>query len=65
MCDYCHAEKIAEERRKPCICAQGVTKCPQHGEQPAERGLCPLCGTVLGYCPQGEYCTQEKCKYVC
>lgn len=48
-----------------CICAQGVTKCPKHGDQPANRDLCPLCGgAVLGYCGEGVYCTSEDCKYV-
>lgn len=48
-----------------CICAQGVTKCPRHGDQPAEREMCPLCGRhVLGYCAQGEYCTNDDCGYV-
>lgn len=54
-----------EEKEPACACAQGVTKCPKHGDQPAERETCPLCKkAVLGYCPQGEYCTSEDCKYV-
>lgn len=51
------------EEPRICICAQGVTKCPAHGEQPAERELCPLCGAVLGYCMEGEYCTKDDCRY--
>jgi hypothetical protein len=48
-----------------CVCAQGVTKCPKHGDQPAERETCPLCKkAVLAYCAQGEYCTSDDCKYV-
>jgi hypothetical protein len=48
-----------------CVCAQGVTKCPKHGDQPAVRDICPLCNkAVLGYCAQGQYCTSEDCKYV-
>lgn len=47
-----------------CICAQGITKCPKHGNQPAQREICPLCGAVCGHCPEGEYCTKEECKYV-
>jgi hypothetical protein len=47
-----------------CVCAQGITKCPKHGDQPAERETCPLCKkAVLGYCAQGEYCTSEDCEY--
>jgi hypothetical protein len=47
-----------------CVCAQGVTKCPRHGDQPAEREMCPRCGkAVLGYCAQGEYCTSDGCGY--
>jgi hypothetical protein len=49
-----------------CICDQGVTKCPKHGDQPAVRDICPLCGkAVLGYCAAGEYCTSETCRYAC
>ena len=50
-----------------CICApnQGAVKCPKHGQQDANRPLCPECGkAVLGFCAQGEYCTSEDCKYV-
>jgi hypothetical protein len=59
-------EFIPYEERK-CICApnQDAVKCPKHGQQDANRELCPKCGThVLGYCAQGEYCTSEDCKYV-
>jgi DNA repair exonuclease SbcCD ATPase subunit len=24
---------------------------------------CPMCGSPLAYCPQGEYCTSTKCSY--
>lgn len=49
----------------PCICAQGITICPKHGEQPAEREICPLCQKhVLGYCAEGVYCTSDECRYV-
>jgi hypothetical protein len=58
----CKARKAAAEE-KSCICAQGITKCPKHGEQPAQRGYCPKCGAVLGYCMEGEYCTKEDCNY--
>ena len=50
-----------------CICkpAQEAVKCPKHGEQEANREMCPLCQKhVLGYCAQGEYCTSDDCKYV-
>lgn len=61
-----NAETPNEERQRlyPCICAQGVTYCPDHGNQPAERDLCPQCQAVLGYCPQGEYCTKRDCHYM-
>jgi hypothetical protein len=53
------------EVEAPCVCAQGVTKCPKHSDQPAVRDICPLCNkAVLGYCAQGVYCTDENCKYV-
>lgn len=56
--------KDAEPERK-CICAQGVTKCPAHGEQPAEREICPQCkNNVLCYCAQGQYCASDECRYV-
>jgi hypothetical protein len=52
-------------KRENCICAQGVTKCPRHGEQPAVRATCPECKkAVLAYCAQGQYCTNDDCKYV-
>jgi len=54
-----------EKRR--CICEpnQQAVKCPKHGEQSANREMCPQCGKhVLGYCPQGEYCTSDECRYV-
>lgn len=57
-------EPIVAKERLECICAQGVTKCPRHGEQPAERETCPLCNSVLGYCVEGQYCTRESCAYV-
>jgi hypothetical protein len=48
----------------PCICAQGISICPKHGEQPAERDICPQCEkAVLGYCAQGVYCTSDDCNY--
>jgi hypothetical protein len=50
-----------------CICLpnQEAVKCPKHGQQDANRELCPLCKEhVLGYCAQGEYCTSDECKYV-
>src|ERR1700675_1347961 len=50
-----------------CICLpnQEAVKCPKHGEQSANRELCPRCKKhVLGYCAQGEYCTSDDCKYV-
>lgn len=51
--------------RPLCSCAQGVTWCPAHGNQPAERDLCPVCKTaVLGYCAEGVYCTDGSCPYV-
>jgi len=53
--------------KRKCICEpnQGAVKCPKHGDQDANRELCPQCRThVLGYCAQGEYCTSEDCKYV-
>ncbi len=49
-----------------CICApnQGPVVCPKHGRQDANRELCPQCQKhVLGYCPQGVYCTSEECRY--
>jgi hypothetical protein len=47
-----------------CTCAQGVTKCDRHGEQPADREICPVCEkSVLGYCAAGVYCTDETCSY--
>lgn len=56
--------RLTPEQQRVCICAQGVTKCPAHGNQPAKRGLCPLCGSVICYCPQGQYCSKEDCRYV-
>lgn len=53
--------------KRKCICEpnQGAVKCPKHGQQDANRELCPKCGKhVLGYCAQGEYCTSDECKYV-
>ena len=53
--------------KRKCICApnQDAVNCPKHGKQEANREMCPQCGKhVLGYCPQGEYCTSEECKYV-
>jgi hypothetical protein len=50
-----------------CICLpnQEAVKCPKHGEQSANREMCPQCGKhVLGYCAQGEYCTSDECRYV-
>jgi hypothetical protein len=53
-----------EPAEEKCNCAQGVTKCSKHGDQPAEREICPLCGeAVLGYCAAGVYCTSEGCRY--
>jgi hypothetical protein len=53
-------------RGEKCTCAQGVTKCEKHGDQPADREVCPKCGTaVLGYCAAGVYCTSESCQYAC
>ncbi|SRR6266702_33189 len=59
-------ESVVEKISKPkCICAQGVTKCLVHGNQPAERGICPMCKKhFLGYCAEGEYCTSDDCGYV-
>ena len=28
-----------------------------------EQDKCPKCGSELGFCPQGEYCTNPKCDY--
>lgn len=56
-----------EPERKCCICApnQEAVRCPKHGEQSANREMCPQCGKhVLGYCAQGEYCTGDDCGYV-
>jgi hypothetical protein len=52
--------------KKPvCVCAEGITKCPKHGDQPGWRDTCPLCNkAVLGYCAEGVYCTDDDCKYV-
>jgi hypothetical protein len=53
--------------KRKCICApnQEAVKCPKHGEQSANRDMCPQCQKhVLGYCAQGEYCTSDDCKYV-
>ena len=30
---------------------------------PLKDDLCPLCGSSLAYCPQGEFCTNPKCSY--
>ena len=30
---------------------------------PLKDDLCPLCGSLLAYCPQGEFCTNPKCSY--
>jgi len=29
----------------------------------SEQDICPKCGSELGFCPQGEYCTNPKCGY--
>ena len=53
--------------KRKCICQpnQEAVKCPKHGDQGANRELCPQCGKhVLGYCAQGEYCTSDECRYV-
>lgn len=60
-----HGNLYTPYQKEPCTCAQGVTKCGRHGEQPEEREMCPECKThVLGYCAQGEYCTSDDCEYI-
>lgn len=60
-----HPAPAGEAPVPKCICAQGITKCPKHADQPAQREICPLCKkAVLGYCVEGEYCTSDTCRYV-
>jgi hypothetical protein len=62
---HLHGELEEPYEEAICICAQGVSKCPKHGDQPAKRDICPLCEkAVLGYCAAGVYCTSEECRYV-
>jgi len=59
--------KTDDWANQKCICEpnQGAVKCPKHGQQDANRDMCPKCGKhVLGYCAQGEYCTSDECRYV-
>lgn len=59
--------KTAYDPNAKCVCSNtpDEMKCPQHGHQSAGRELCPLCQKAyLGYCAQGEYCTDDDCKYV-
>ena len=52
------------ERKCICVLNQEAVNCPKHGNQPANREPCPICGTVLGYCAEGEYCTSDTCRYI-
>ena len=50
-----------------CICHNGYdSTCPVHRktEKSASYMNCKYCGSPLGFCPQGEYCTNERCSYI-
>lgn len=62
-------EKERDRAKHICICnlpenyCKDIT-CPSHGKQRPDE-LCPECRThVLGFCPQGCYCTDDDCRYV-
>lgn len=62
-----NVEDTIPYEKRVCVCKpnQEAVKCPKHGQQDANRPICPECGkAVLGFCVEGEYCTSEDCKYV-
>jgi hypothetical protein len=64
---YLYDPKSEVPEVSKCICfnTPNEVKCPKHGHQSAGRGVCPECrNCYLGYCAQGEYCTDDRCKYV-
>jgi hypothetical protein len=62
-----HGTLIDPAKRRVCTCSKtpNETKCEAHGHQSGGRELCPLCQeSYLGYCAEGQYCTDDTCRYV-